>query len=236
MAHPVERYLSGDYFKSNPTWDMDDAPWKAGLILSVLKKNKIIPASICDVGCGSGTCLAELYKYFPTAKFVGFDISPAVKKFWKSYKNLDIKFFNADFLESDNTTFEVVILLDVIEHLADPHNFLSRISRRGKYYVFHIPLDLSASSVFRERPLLYVRKKVGHIHYFTKNLALSLLNESGYKVIDAQYTNATFTAPVKTLKTLFIRPFRWLASMLLGREKAALLMGGETLIVLAKTI
>ena len=235
MAHPVDQYLSDDYLKSNPTWDMEDTPWKAGLVVSILQKNKIIPASICEVGCGSGGCLAELYKYFPNARLVGFDISPAVKKFWKSYNDLGIEFFNTDFLElANDSIYEIVMLLDVIEHLADPHTFLNRIRRRGKYYVFHIPLDLSASSVFREAPLLYVRKKVGHIHYFTKSLALSLLEESGYEVMDTQFSNATFTAPVKSMKTLFIRPFRWVVSLLLGREKAALLVGGETLIVLAR--
>jgi hypothetical protein len=60
-------------------------------------------------------------------------------------------------LKRDSLNCEVLMMLDVIEHLADPHDFLSKLHGKAKYYVFHIPLDLSAVSVFRETPLLYVR-------------------------------------------------------------------------------
>jgi hypothetical protein len=77
--------------------------------------------------------------------------------------------------------------------------------------------------------------KVGHIHYFTKQLALSLLNESGYRIIDASYTRAVFTAPSRSWKMLIARPFRRLIYALFGKDRGVRLVGGETLIVLAQS-
>lgn len=85
----------------------------------------------------------------------------------------------------------------------------------------------------RERPLLHVRDKVGHLHYFTKTLAVSLLQESGYEVIEARYTNASLEAPQRALKT---RIFGWLRRPLyaLNKDLGVRMLGGETLMVIAR--
>lgn len=48
------RYFNASYLAENPNWDRQDAQWKAEKVLSILSDNKIDPASICEVGCGSG--------------------------------------------------------------------------------------------------------------------------------------------------------------------------------------
>lgn len=234
MAHPALQYLTSEYFEHNPTWDLEDTPWKAGIVAATLDRNGIKPTSICEVGCGSGGCLAELRTIYPEAELSGFDIAPDAATFWAQYDGLNIHFELADVLQKTSCKYDVLLMLDVIEHLADPHAFLAALLGKANYYIFHIPLDLSAASVFRETPLLYVRNKVGHIHYFTKQLALSLLAESGYKIIDASYTNASFTAPVRSWKTIIARPFRRIVHALLGKDRGVRLLGGETLIVLAQ--
>lgn len=235
MAHPTSQYLTSEYLACNPTWDLEDTPWKARVVATVLARNGIQPFSVCEVGCGSGGCLAELRAIYPEAKLSGFDIAPDAALFWTQYDGLNIHFEVVDVLQKSTLKCDVLLMLDVIEHLADPHDFLAKLHGKANYYMFHIPLDLSAVSVFRETPLLYVRNKVGHIHYFTKQLALSLLKESGYKIIDASYTQAAFTAPARSWKTLIARPLRRIIYALLGKDCGVRLLGGETLIVLAQT-
>lgn len=235
MAHPAQQYLTSEYLEHNPTWDLQDTPWKASLVAAALERNGIKPASICEVGCGSGGCLAELRTAYPAAELSGFDIAPDAATFWGRYDGLDIHFEVGDILQKATRKYDVLLMLDVIEHVADPHAFLAGLHGKADYYIFHIPLDLSAASVFRETPLLYVRDKVGHIHYFTRQLALSLLREGGYQIIDASYTQAAFTAPARSWKTLIARPLRRLMYTLLGKDRGVRLLGGETLIVLAKT-
>lgn len=233
MSKPIESYESGKYLENNPTWDKEDSPWKASQVLKLMKKNNLSPHSIVEVGCGAGGVLAALYDSLQkSTKFTGYEIAPGACSFWSEHKDKGINYVLGDFF-SDNQIFDVLMLLDVIEHVPNPFEFLAGIHGRADYYVFHIPLDLSALSVIRELPLLYVRNKVGHIHYFTKGLALSLLNECGFEILDAFYTGAYSTAPRTNWKKRLALAPRCLINSV-HHDVGVRLLGGDTLMVLAK--
>lgn len=124
-------------------------------------------------------------------------------------------------------------MLDVFEHVRDPFTFLEKSLAFAKYFVFHIPLDLNALSVLRNTPLLNVREKVGHLHYYTKDLALETLKDSGYEILYWNYTQASLSSPSRSLKTRMMsiprKIFYWI-----HKDLGVRLLGGETLIVLAK--
>lgn len=235
MCKPYESYESGDYLAKNPTWDVEDSEWKAGQVLKILDRNNLAPKSIVEVGCGAGGILAALHNALPEVQYSGFEIAPDASQFWGKYKEKNISFVIDDFLLADTPHFDLLLLLDVIEHIPEPFSFLKDLQGRADYYVLHIPLDLSALSVFRERPLLHVREKVGHIHYFTKGLALSLIQESGFEIMDWCYSGAPFSAPQRTWKNRLAQLPRKLANAVLGRDAGVRLLGGDTLMVLART-
>lgn len=229
----LERYLNGDYAEKNPDWDSADAPWKAEKIAQILRQHRINPTRIVEVGCGSGAVLASLRKHYPDAGMEGYDIAPDAQRFWGAPASRGISFTLGDYLEMDTVVPDVVLVIDVLEHLGNPWEFLSRLKDRSKLVVCHIPLDLSAMSVARENPLLYVRNKVGHLHYFTRNLAVALLEESGYEVIEARYTNASLAAPQRSLKTRLAAHLRRFIYAF-GKDVGVRLLGGETLMVIAR--
>ena len=78
-----------------------------------------------------------------------------------------------------------------------------------------------------------MRRKVGHLHYYTRSLALALLEECGYEVREARYTGAAFNAPQRTWKTRAASLARR-AVYALGKDLGVRLLGGETLLVLAR--
>ena len=233
-TNPVAaRYLGAEYLQKNPSWDGEDSPWKAAKVRALLEAHSILPHSLLDVGCGAGIVLAELQRTYKNTHFTGCDIAPDAEGFWREPRAMGIDLFVGDFLESDLPVQDVLLALDVLEHLQDPFTFLSRLKGRANHYVFHFPLDLSALSVLRESPLLHVRNKVGHVHYYTRRLALALLMDCGYQIIDARYTGAAFTAPKRSWKTLLAQlPRR--AAFGLNHDWGARLLGGETLMVLAR--
>lgn len=233
VRKPFESYQSGDYLAHNPTWDEEDSAWKAGQVLKVFERNRLAPKSIAEVGCGAGGILAALHDALPEAEHSGFEIAPDASRFWEKHAAKNIRFSVGDFLQERTKHFEVLLLLDVIEHIPDPFEFLSALRGRADYYVFHIPLDLSALSVARERPLLAVRRKAGHIHYFTKGLALALIHECGFQVLDCFYTGASFTAPQVSWRAKLARLPRRLANAV-DRDLGVRLLGGDTLMILAK--
>jgi SAM-dependent methyltransferase len=230
----LDRYLNGDYAQKNPDWDSADALWKAGKLRQLLLDHDCRPSSIVEIGCGSGAILSELRRFFPQASLAGFDIAPEAARFWVESASLGIRFELADYLTLEEPIPELVLVLDVLEHLGNPWEFLARLRHRSKLVAVHFPLDLSAVSVLREAPLLQVREKVGHLHYFTRGLALSLLEQSGFEIIDARYTGAALDAPQRSFKTKIAGLARRLVYAL-DHDIGSRLLGGETLMVLARS-
>lgn len=233
MALPNDKYMSDDYLEQNPSWDVEDSPWKAERVHRIISDNELNPKSICEVGCGAGGVLVSLKEIMPETSLTGYDIAPAAASFWKKNRQEDIDFVLGDFFELDTNHYDVILLLDVLEHVADPHQFLTGLKSRAEYLLIHFPLDLSAFSVLRESPLLHVRRKVGHIHYFTKGLALELLDECGLEIVGWHYTEAAFSAPQRTVKTRLISMFRRIVYAL-NKDLGVRLLGGETMVVLAR--
>jgi hypothetical protein len=187
-----------------------------------------------EVGCGAGRVLAELARALPQAVFHGFDIAPAVSALWPppgQVPNLQLEV--GDLLARDEEPYDLALILDVVEHVGDPMAFLDRMRAKASHHILHFPLDLSAVGVLRGAPLLRAREKVGHLHFYTKDLALALVVDCGYEVVDWSYTGAAFSAPQRTWRTRLASLPRRLAYAL-GGDAGVRLVGGETLMVLAR--
>jgi cyclopropane fatty-acyl-phospholipid synthase-like methyltransferase len=228
-------YQNGDYINSNPTWHVEDSPWKSKQIATILDKNNIQPSTLCEIGCGAGEilkCLADAYGN--EVSLSGYEISIQAFEICKYKSRSNLHFFNQDLLkESKINMFDVAMAIDVFEHVEDYFSFLRSFCATGKYKVFHIPLDLSLQAILRSSPILRARKSVGHIHYFTKETALAVLEDTGYEIIDYCYTNGSLDLP----------NLRWQARLMklprkicfsLNKDITVRILGGFSLLVLAK--
>lgn len=187
-------YNNQNYLSNNPHWHQEDSAFKANFIHSILEENKIAYSSVCEVGCGTGEILIQLKKLHLTKEisYVGYDISKdAIDIALK--KKSDIEFKCAD-LTKENANSDVLLVIDVIEHLQDYFSFLKNISKKSKYTVFHIPLDMFVWSLFREQMLIESKERVGHIHNFSEVFILSILKDYGYKIISKRYTEPDYKA------------------------------------------
>jgi hypothetical protein len=188
---------------------------------------------MCDVGCGAADVLGYLRRDFPTAKLVGFDIAPELAEFWRQHD--DVTCHCGDFHQINTDSYSVLLMLDVFEHVRNPFSFLEASRPFARFFVFHIPLDLSAVSVAQRSALLNARRGVGHLHFYTKDLALETLAETGYEVIDWRYTGACFSSQIqRTWRTRLLSIPRRIAFGI-SKDVGVRLLGGETLLVLART-
>ncbi len=227
-----KRYLNGSYLEQNPDWDRDDAGWKVQQVERIIKENLLSPKSICDLGCGAGDVLRHLRLYHPEASLVGYDLSPQVLPFWKE-DSINIDFVLGDFHQLNKKKFDILLMLDVFEHVRDPFTFLERSHEHAQHFIFHIPLDINAVGVLRNTPLLNARRKVGHLQSYTKDLALETLTDCGYKIIEWRYTGASLNMTSRSIRTMIARLPRIMAGMI-NKDWAVRLLGGETMIVLAR--
>jgi hypothetical protein len=227
-------YVEGTYLNYNPTWHVEHSPWKAGQIIKILNKNNVNPGTICEVGCGGGEILNQLfYKLSPRNKYIGYDISPQAIEIARSIKNDKLEFLNKDFFADSNSFYDVLLIMDVVEHVENYIGFLTNIKERGTYKIFHFPLDLNVLIMLRSKPLLETRKAAGHIHYFTKDIVVAVLNDLGYEIIDSFYTDLSSVVPPKSIKMKILNLFRKY-SFKINKDFAAKMFGGYSLLVLTK--
>jgi hypothetical protein len=227
-------YISGDYLDRNPTWHVEESPWKAQQVIRMILKDHIVPKTICEVGCGAGEVLKQLQKYMSDdCLFWGYDISPQAFELSKGKANARLKFQLADITKEKDIFFDIILVMDVIEHLEDYYSFLRDIKPIGQYKILHIPLDLSVQTVLRSRGLSHVRRTFGHLHYFTKEIALQMLTDVGYDVIDYCYTARALELSSQQIKRNLMRLPRKLLSAV-DKDLAARILGGWSLLALAK--
>jgi SAM-dependent methyltransferase len=226
-------YSDGTYLRNNPGWHADDSAWKADKIATMLKRHGIAPATLCEVGCGAGEILRELSaRLEPGTRLFGYDISPTAFGICSRKANDKLTFRLANLLDTQER-FDVVMAIDVFEHIEDYFGFLRGLRTRATYKLFHIPLELSAQQVLRARPLIDARRSVGHIHHFSKDTALATLEDCGYQVIDHFYTSGRTELGGLSWKAQLLKIPRE-ALFRVSPDATARALGGYSLLVLAK--
>ncbi len=227
------RYNDGDYLSKNHTWHIEDSPWKASKIHKIISQNNINPKTICEIGCGAGEILKQLSNMdaFSTTKFSGYEVSSDAFNLCKDRETERVKFYLKDLLVED-VYFDIALCIDVFEHVEDYMGFIRNFKSKAEYKIFHVPLDLSISSLLRNR-LLKGRESIGHLHYFTPDTALETIKDCNYEIIDVAYTPWFLDLPSQTLKAKISK----LPRLLIYKYSPKLLstlFGGCSLLVLAK--
>ncbi len=227
-------YQDNTYLEHNPSWHAEDSLWKAKHIKKIIQDNFLLPNSVCELGCGAGEILRSLDELLPNcSRFFGYEISPQAYQICQSKKkNERVEFIFGNVLNED-VFFDIILAIDVFEHIEDYFHFLRSMKNKGKYKIFHIPLELSVSSIMRPSTMLNTRKKVGHIHAFSKETALSVLEETGYEVIDYFYTYGTIDHQSQSIKRNLAKLPRKLF-FFLNKDLGVRILGGASLMVLAE--
>ncbi|MBC8111019.1 MAG: class I SAM-dependent methyltransferase, partial [Verrucomicrobia bacterium] len=222
-----------EYLQNNPGWHIEDSPWKAKQILKILNKNELQPQNLVEIGCGAGEILNQLHQQMNNkVNFYGYEISPDAFALAMSRSKERLNFFNEDLIEK-NVFFDVLLMIDVFEHVEDYIGFIKKCKNVAIYKIFHIPLDISILSVLRVTPITNVRQSVGHLHYFTKETALGTLKDAGYEILDYFYTPGMLELSGKGFKTKLLNPFRKILFSI-NPDFAVRFLGGYSLLVLTK--
>ena len=228
-----EIYTSGKYQIENPTWHVEDSLWKAEKILTLLARNGIRPRTICEAGCGAGEILCRLQgRMDGGCEFWGYEISPYAFSLCRKRSNHRLHFFLQDILEVGSLSFDLMLLIDLIEHIENYMDFLRKIRESATYTLFHIPLELSIDSVLRNK-LFEHRMRVGHLHYFNREIALHALQDAGFSIMDHFYTFGSVALPAKSAKAHLGKVLRTMFTAV-SEDFAARTTGGAGLMVLAR--
>jgi len=99
-------------------------------VLRYLKELSVGDGCILNIGCGIGAISYFIEQEFHKAEPISLDMSSNSLSIGKNYYNLryPVK-ANALYLPFNNETFEVVLMMEVIEHIKEQDRFLSEAAR-----------------------------------------------------------------------------------------------------------
>jgi 2-polyprenyl-3-methyl-5-hydroxy-6-metoxy-1,4-benzoquinol methylase len=157
---------------------------------------------VLDVGCGSGHLCRILKEN--NCEITGLDISPKSAKLVEAYCN-NVLIGNIETMELSLAIgyFDVILFVDVLEHLKDPLATLNRLKRylsNNGIYIASIP---NVANWQVRMNLLFGRweyKEDGlldrtHLRFFTFKSAKELINGAGLQIIKLDVT-PSFPTPL----------------------------------------
>ena len=135
--------------------------------------------NILEIGCGSGALLQALKPHGP-AGMVGIDLAPYPIDYGRKRYSLDLRCCRLGEASFEKGTFDLVVMIDLVEHVENLPSFLREIGRvlRPGGEVFLLTPNYNAYTVARSFwPCLY--KDFEHLQYFSPTSLHRAANEMG---------------------------------------------------------
>ena len=129
----------------------------------------IYPTSLLDIGSGRGLFILPLLKTFPNINVTSIDILPKRVEMFKylhdgGIENINSYLDNITTTKIENNSYEVVTLLEVLEHIEDVKKAIENAVRISKKYIV-----ITVPSKPDDNP--------EHIHLLTKEVLSNIFNE-----------------------------------------------------------
>jgi ubiquinone/menaquinone biosynthesis C-methylase UbiE len=136
--------------------------------------------SAIDVGCGEGEIISLLREYYPQCFIMGIDIDEKVlEKAKQRNKGIEFKVQNIMQLDIPDNSFDLVICLEVLEHLDNPVTALKEIVRISKKYILCSVPNEPIWSFLNLCRLAYIKNlgnTPGHIQKWSKKSFVNFLS------------------------------------------------------------
>ena len=141
---------------------------------------------LLEVGCGPGYFLRCVERWFPKCKAVGTDIEQELLEHAKKYlRKTKLVRHNAHNLPFSNESFDVIVSLQVIEHLEKLESFFkeaNRVLRKEGLLIISTPnLNGIPARVLKNK---WQGFRFDHISLKTPEQWRGILNNSGFLILD----------------------------------------------------
>ena len=174
--------IPGNYYKKHKS---------TNLIVKYLMKNfhgtlfgmieLVSPSTMLDIGCGEGYTLRRLKDKYPQINIEGTDIEPEIIEIAKE-ENPDIKFKveSAYSIDKPVMSFDLVTVLEVLEHLEYPDKAIAEAKRlTNKHCIFSVPYEpyWRILNILRLKYISDLGNTPGHINHWGRDEFGKLLSK-----------------------------------------------------------
>lgn len=144
---------------------------------------------ILDIGCGDGKGLLKLKE--SGWETYGVETSDLAADYVRRKYNINVITGTVEDAVFKDEFFDVIILSHVLEHISNPKTTLleiNRILKNGGILVISIPnVDSFEAKTFKKYWTAWELPR--HLYHFTPTTIYSLLNSTGFDVLDIEFDN-----------------------------------------------
>lgn len=184
--------LYEDMYKTEDThwWHKSKRRFVERFITTYAQKKKI---TILDVGCGTGKNMERLSNY---GEVWGVDLSEEALSFCKKRGLINVKRGEAEHLPFENNTFDVVCVLDVLEHVDDKLAVreIRRVLKNSGFIVVTVPAFWWLWSKWDD--------VLHHKRRYTKKQLKEILVQEGFVVQRNTYIHSFLVLPSLVIRKL----------------------------------
>ncbi|MDP9048571.1 MAG: class I SAM-dependent methyltransferase [Bacteroidota bacterium] len=167
------------YQQHDEAWRMLGAKYKAQHIVDVCKGHKF--SKVLEVGAGDGSIMKLLADQHFASEYHAVEISESgVGHILSRNINnlLSVQLFDGYKLPFDDSSFDLIILSHVLEHVEHERILLREIRRVARHCIIEVPLDYRKGVDKRIKHFL----AYGHINVYTPTSLRYLLGTEGFEV------------------------------------------------------
>lgn len=181
-------YNDHTYLTNNPNLHLEDSEFKFASMEPLLREVRVPSGEIkiLDVGGGAGILGGLVAAHFEKrglrVDFVALDLSAEMLSV-QSRNNPQIsRTLNCSIVDCDETGFDLVLMIDVIEHIPDLHAAADRLAQIGDCVIYNIPIqvnlfDMLRNLMHRGRYYCEQERLIGHLHFFSYARARRFVNQ-----------------------------------------------------------
>lgn len=185
-------------------------------IRKIVQKNQEF--SLLEIGTGSGFLISFLESEFPKAKFTGLEYdSRLVTMSQNKSKNATIIQGNAEKFDLNGEKFDVIVSLQVIEHLYNPDLMIDcvkkHLNQNGIFILTTPNLECISAKYMKNNWHGY---RTDHVSLKSYTMWKSLIKKSGFTSI---YSGSTFFSGIPLLNKFPLGLINWALLFFIGSLK-----------------
>ena len=131
----------------------------------------LAPRRILEIGVGEGQVMSRLRERFPGVPLVGLDLpDDALREQWRE-QGLPCMFGDATTLPFPDDSFDLVLAIEVLEHVPGPDAALGELARVcSGTFVASVPFEpiWRAGNLARRRYVRQLGNTPGHVNHWTR--------------------------------------------------------------------
>lgn len=159
--------------------------WKWAELEVLIREHGGAPGSVLEFGCGSGDMLELASAAYPGAELWGIDLSEHMIAMASArVPTARLLTGGLQALESFDGRVDLVLAVDILEHLEDPVRAAKAMGRIGRRVALKIPLERRILRLALRRQLPGPEHHVaGHLHFWTLGESRALIGRAGLEIL-----------------------------------------------------